>query len=98
MNLDLANIVGPGMGIDRAGNIYVASSGSASVSVFAPGQTEPSRTISNVPAYGLTWVTAGGAIYQASGVGTASEVAPGASGPTTTIDCECSAQGMAVSR
>ncbi|MGC2406636.1 MAG: hypothetical protein WA431_09550 [Candidatus Cybelea sp.] len=98
MNLDLANIVGPGMGIDRAGNIYVASSGGASVSVFAPGQTEPSRTISNVPAYGLTWVTADGAVYQASGVGTASEVAPGASGPTTTIDCECSAQGMAVSR
>jgi sugar lactone lactonase YvrE len=98
MSLDLANIVGPGMGIDKAGNIYVANSGGESVSVFAPGETEPSRTISNVPAYGLTWVTAGGAIYQASGVGTASEVAPGASGPTTTIDCECSAQGMAVSR
>jgi serine/threonine-protein kinase len=98
MNLDLTNIIGPGMGIDKAGNIYVANSGGESVSVFAPGETEPSRTISNVPAYGLTWVTADGAVYQASGVGTAAEVAPGASGPTTTIDCECSAQGMAVSR
>jgi sugar lactone lactonase YvrE len=96
MNLDLTNIVGPGMGIDKAGNIYVASSAGASVSVFAPGQTEPSRTISNVPAYGLTWVTADGAVYQASGVSSVSEVAPGASEPTTTI--QVSAQGVAVSR
>jgi len=96
MNLDLTNIVGPGMGIDKAGNIYVASGAGASVSVFAPGQTEPSRTISNVPAYGLTWVTADGAVYQASGVSSVSEVAPGASEPTTTI--QVSAQGVAVSR
>jgi hypothetical protein len=98
MNLNLTNIVGPGMGIDKAGNIYAASSGSASISVFAPGQTEPSRTISNVAAYGLTWVTADGAVYQASGEGNVSEVAPGASGPTVTFSCQCSAQGVAVSR
>ncbi|HVR45912.1 MAG TPA: hypothetical protein VMT95_04690 [Candidatus Binatia bacterium] len=98
MNLNLTNIMGPGMGIDKAGNIYAASSGSASISVFAPGQTEPSRTISNVAAYGLTWVTADGALYQASGEGDVSEVAPGSSGPTVTFSCQCSAQGVAVSR
>jgi sugar lactone lactonase YvrE len=100
VNLDLKNnnIIGPGMGIDKAGNIYVASSETATVSVFAPGQTEPSRTISNVAAYGLTWVTAAGALYQASGVGGVEEVAPGASSPTNTFGCECSAQGVAVSR
>jgi sugar lactone lactonase YvrE len=98
MNLDLTNIGGPGMGIDKAGNIYVASNQGASISVFAPGQTQPSRTISNVGSYGLTWVTAGGAVYQASGESSVSEVAPGASGPTVTFSCQCSAQGVAVSR
>jgi len=63
MNLDLNgnNISGPGVGIDKAGNIYVASSQSASVSLFAPGQIEPARTISSVAAYGLTSVTPQGA-------------------------------------
>ncbi|MBV8343449.1 MAG: hypothetical protein JO190_00460 [Candidatus Eremiobacteraeota bacterium] len=98
MHLDLTNLMGPGMGIDKAGNIYVASSGGALVSVFLAGQTEPSRTISQIPAYGLTWVTPQGALYQASGEGTVAEVAPGASHPTTTITCQCSAQGVAVNR
>ncbi|HEY6326913.1 MAG TPA: hypothetical protein VIW73_10430 [Candidatus Cybelea sp.] len=98
MNLDLTNIGGPGMGIDKAGNIYVASNQGASISVFGAGQTEPSRTISNIGAYGLTWVTADGAVYQASGEASVSEVAPGASGPTMTFSCQCSAQGVAVSR
>ncbi len=98
MNLDLTNIDGPGMGIDKAGNIYIGSDQGASISVFPAGQTKPSRTISNVAAYGLTWVTADGATYQASGESSVSEVAPGASGPTVTFSCECSAQGVAVSR
>lgn len=98
MNLDLANISGPGMGIDRAGNIFVASSQGSSVSVFPPGKTEPSRTISDVGAYGLTWVTGDGAVYQANGESSVGEVAPGATGPTTTVNCQCSAQGVAVSR
>ena len=99
-NLDLNgnNINGPGMGIDKAGDIYVASSEAATVSVFAPGQTEPSRTIANVPAYGLTAVTPKGAVYQASGGYTVTEIAAGASTPTYTLTCECSAQGAAVSR
>ncbi len=98
MNLNLTNIDGPGMGIDTAGNIYVASDQGSSVSVFAPGETQPSRTISNIAAYGLTWVTPDGALYQASGESTVSEAAPGANGPTVTFSCQCSAQGVAVSR
>lgn len=100
LNLDLDGngITGPGLGIDKAGNIYVASSNNATVSVFAPGQTEPSRTISPVAGYGLTSVTPQGAVYQASGESSVTEVAPGSSGPTFTLTCECSAQGVAVSR
>jgi hypothetical protein len=98
LNLDLTNVVGPGMGIDNAGNMYVASSQSASISVYPSGATEPSRTISNVPAYGLTYVTGNGTIYQASGEGTVSGVAPGANSPAFTLSCQCSAQGVAVSR
>lgn len=100
LDLDLKNnnIIGPGMGIDKAGNVYVASSETATISVFAPGQTEPSRTISNVGAYGLTWVTPAGAVYQANGESSVAEVAPGATSPTNTIGCECSAQGVAASR
>lgn len=98
VNLDLGNnINGPGMGIDHAGNIYVASGTGASVSVFAPGHSEPSRTISPVGAYGLTWVTPEGAIYQASGEGSLTEIARGANSPTYTLSCQCSAQGAAVS-
>jgi len=98
VNLDLTNITGPGIGIDKAGNIYVANSGGDTVSVFPPGQTEPAHTISPLGAYGLTWVTPQGAVYQASGEYTVAEVAPGASSPTHTLSCTCSAQGVAVSR
>lgn len=98
VKLDLTNIVGPGLGIDKAGNIYVGSSAAGNVSVFAPGQTEPSRTISPLGAYGLTWVTPKGAVYQASGDYTVGEVAPGASSPTNTVACYCSVQGVAVSK
>ena len=100
MNLDLDgnNITGPGMGIDKAGNIYVASSGAETVSVFAPGQTEPSRVIPNVPAYGYMAVTPQGAVYQASGESSVTEIAPGSNSPTLTASCQCSAQGAAVGR
>jgi len=98
LNLDLTNITGPGLGIDAAGNMYVASSGGESVSVFPPGQTEPSRTISSVLAYGLTWVTPRGAVYQASGESTVTEIAPGSNTLTHVFGCSCSAQGVAMSR
>jgi sugar lactone lactonase YvrE len=97
VNLDLTNITGPGMGIDKTGNIYVASQG-GDVAVFAAGQTEPFRTISPVSGYGLTWVTPQGAVYQASGASTVTEIAPGSNSPTNTVTCTCSAQGAAVSR
>jgi len=98
INLDLTNISGPGLGVDKAGNIYIASSGTATVSVFAPGQTEPFRTISPVAAEGLTAVTQQGAVYQASGENTVTEISVGSGSPTYTLSCECSAQGVAVSR
>lgn len=97
MNLDLTNIEGPGLGVDKAGNIYVANSAGSTVSVFPPGATEPARTISNVPAYGYMSVTPQGAVYTASGESTVTEVAPGSNSPTYTLSCECSAQGAAVS-
>ncbi len=98
LDLDGNNINGPGMGIDKAGNTYVASSDSGAVSVFAPGKTEPSRTISPVTSYGLMGVTPEGAVYQASGESTVTEIAPGSNSPTYTLSCQCSAQGAAVSR
>jgi sugar lactone lactonase YvrE len=98
LGLDLNNITGPGMGIDKAGNIYVANSGGSTVSVFPPGQNEPSRTISPVGAYGLTSVTPNGSVYQASGESTVTEIAAGSNSPTYTFSCQCSAQGVAVSR
>jgi len=100
VNLDLNsnNINGPGMGIDKAGNIYVGSSEAGTVSVFPPGQSEPSRTISPLGAYGLTWVTPQGAVYQSSGEGDVYEIAPGASSPTDNLYCQCQTLGAAVSR
>jgi sugar lactone lactonase YvrE len=98
VNVDLKNIVGPGMGIDTAGNMYVGSSEGASISVFAPGHTEPSRTINQVANYGLMSVTANGTVYEASGAYYVSEIAAGQNTPTTVFNCECSAQGVAVSR
>jgi sugar lactone lactonase YvrE len=97
LDLDGNNINGPGMGIDKAGNIYVASSNTATVSVFARGQTEPSRTISPLTAYGLMNVTPQGYVYEASGESSVTAIAPGSSSPEYTLQCQCSAQGVAVS-
>jgi hypothetical protein len=99
LNLDLNGITGPGLGIDGFDNIYVASSNSGTISFFAPGQTEPSRTITIATgeAYGLTAVTKEGDIYQASGEGTVAEIAAGSLTTTNTLTCQCSAQGAAVS-
>lgn len=98
LNFDLTNITGPGIGIDKAGNTYVGSGDSAAVYVFAPGQTEPFRSIGGAAAYGLTWVTPQGAVYQASGSYSVAEISPGATSVTNTVSCQCSAQGVAVSR
>jgi len=98
LDLNGNNVNGSGMGIDKAGNIYVASSEAGTIAVFPPGQSEPSRTISPVVAYGLTWVTPQGAVYQSSGEGDVYEIAPGASSPTDNLYCECQTLGAAVSR
>jgi hypothetical protein len=98
LNVDLNGITGPGMGIDKAGNMYVSSGSAATVSVFAPGQREPSRTISGVGGYGYMNVTPQGAVYEASGESSVAEIAPGSNTVTNTITCQCSAQGAALSR
>ena len=98
LDLQANNITGPGMGVDAAGNIYVASSGGESISVFPPGATEPARTIFPVGAYGLTWVTGRGAVFQASGESSVAEIPEGSDSPSNTLSCGCSAQGVAVSR
>jgi sugar lactone lactonase YvrE len=101
LNLDLDgnNITGPGMGIDRSGNMYVGSSGASTVSVFPPGHTEPSRVISPAGGYGLTWVTPHGAVYQANySEGAVIEIAPGSNSPTYTLPCLCGTLAAAVSR
>lgn len=97
LEVDLTNMDGPGMGIDKTGNMYV-SSGGGTIAVFASGHREPSRTIYDVPGYGYMNVTPDGAVYEASGEYSVAEIAPGASPPTNTISCECSAQGTALSR
>jgi hypothetical protein len=97
VNLDLKNIDGPGMGIDKAGNIYVGNANGATVSVYPPGQSEPSRVISSVGAYGLTWVTPKGAVYQANGESSVIEIVPGSNTPTYTLNCSCQTLGSAVS-
>jgi len=98
LDLNGNDITGPGMGIDKAGNIYVGSGATSAVYVFAPGQTEPSRTISNVAGYGFMNVTPQGAVYEASGESSVAEIAPGANAPTHILGCFCSAQGAAASR
>jgi sugar lactone lactonase YvrE len=97
LDLDLTNIEGPGMGIDKAGNIYVGNASGATVSVFPAGQSEPSRLIQNVGAYGLTWVTPQGAVYQSNGESSVIEIAPGSNTPTHTLGCICQTLGAAVS-
>lgn len=98
VDVDLTGITGPGMGIDKAGNMYVGSSNAGTVSVFAPGKREPSRTISPLTAYGYMNVTPEGAVYAASGQSSVAEIAAGSDTPTNTITCQCSAQGAALSR
>jgi hypothetical protein len=85
LRVDLTGLSGPGLALDGAGNMYVGSAGTATVAVFAPGATKPTRTISSVAAYGLLTANGAGALYTASESGSIGEVAPGASRQTNTI-------------
>ena len=96
VNLNLTNIDGPGLAIDAAGNLYVGNSQGGTVSVFAPGQAQPVRSIS-AAAYGLTAVTAHGNLYQASGSYYVEEIPAGQSRPVTVLNCSCDAMSTAVS-
>jgi hypothetical protein len=86
LNVDLTGLAGPGIGTDSTGNLYVGSQKSATVAVFPPGQSEPSRTITGVAAYGLLTLNRAGALYVASGTSGVSEVAPGGSSVVNFID------------
>src|SRR5579883_1460124 len=98
LDVDLTGLSGPGLGIDKAGNMYVAANSGTSISVFKPGQKEPYRSISSVVAYGYMNVTPDGAVYVASSRSSVSEIAPGSNTPTNIVNCTCSAQGAALSR
>lgn len=97
LNLDLTNVNGPGLGIDKAGNLYIGSSVSAQIAVYPPGQLRPSRFISQASAYGFLTVTPEGSVYAASGQSSVAEIPPGGNTPANTVQCMCSAQGTAVS-
>lgn len=85
LNIDLTGISGPGIGTDAAGNLYIGSQSAGTVSVFPPGQTEPSRVISGIGTYGLLTATSAGALYVASGFSGVSELAPGSNQITNYI-------------
>lgn len=85
LNLDLTGLSGPGLALDGAGNMYVAGADSATIAVFAPGATKPTRTISSVGAHGLLAASRAGALYIASDSGSVDEVAAGAGQTTNTI-------------
>lgn len=99
LNIDLTGISGPGIGTDATGTLYIGSQSAGTVSVFSPGQTEPSRVIPGVGTYGLLTATPAGTLYVASGFSGVSEIAPGGStivnyitGPTGSL-----LRGVAVS-
>lgn len=98
LNLDLTNIAGPGLGMDKAGNLYIASGSGAQIAVYPPGHQRPSRFISQAGGYGFMTVTPEGAVYAANGQSSVAEVPPGGKTPANTLQCTCSAQGTAVSR
>lgn len=85
LQVDLTGLTGPGLALDGAGNMYVGGADSATIAVFAPGATKPTRTISNVGAFGLLAASRAGALYVASDSGSVGEVAAGAGQPTNTI-------------
>jgi hypothetical protein len=109
-NLGLKKMPAAQIATDAAGNIYAGGGGDdgiRTISVYAPGQTKPSRAIHLSPqAIGVTALTvsANGRLYVASQVSTQRliyEFAPGASKPDVTLDIpasvEVEGEGLALS-
>lgn len=87
VNLNLQDVPGSALGVDRAGNIYIGAE-EGGISVYAPGSKTPTRSIStgNAEFYSDFAVTPNGTIYWPSFIGDGIyEFAPGASGPTNVI-------------
>ena len=82
LKLDVTGL-GPGLGADGAGNIYVSGAYANEIAVFAPGATSPTYTMSP-GAQDLT-VMPDGTVYAATGAGV-NEYKPGGNTPVNTID------------
>jgi hypothetical protein len=101
-NLGLKKMPAAQIAADAAGNIYAGGGGDdgiRTISVYAPGQTKPSRKIHlSSQTFGVTALTvsADGRLYVASQVSTQHliyEFAPGASKPDVTLDIAGSVEG-----
>jgi hypothetical protein len=82
MPLNLKGLVGPGIAVDGAGNLYVSSYSTAQIAVFAPGSQNPTRIIGQ-GAYDIT-VTRDGTLYAGTYYGV-DEYKPGANSPSNSV-------------
>lgn len=86
-NLHLADVPGPSIGVDRAGNLYVGGE-SGEIAIYPPGSKTPSRFIQGNSGgfYTQLDVTPNGTIYWPNyDEEQMYEFAPGASGPTNSF-------------
>src|SRR5690348_14897248 len=83
LKVDLSGIAGPGLAVDRAGNMYVSSYDSDTIAVFAPGSETPTRMITG-GAEDLT-VKPDGTLYAMTGAGV-EEYKPGSSSPDNVVN------------
>lgn len=83
LKMNLTGIVGPGLAMDGAGNMYISSYNNPEIAVFAPGSESPTRWISGY-AEDLT-VMADGTLYAMTGGGV-EEYKPGSSSPDNIIN------------
>jgi hypothetical protein len=84
--------------VDKSGNVYATNPGNQTITVYAPGTTNPSRTLSN-GVNGPTGITVDseGTVYAANtGSDTVVEYATGSSSPTLTITLSVTPENMAI--
>jgi sugar lactone lactonase YvrE len=82
VNLNVGTLDGPGLAVDRAGNIYVSGFYNGHIDIFAPGSTNPTRVI-NQGAQDMR-VMPDGTLYASNG-DSVDEYAPGGSSPVNVI-------------
>jgi hypothetical protein len=83
VNLNVGNLDGPGLAVDRAGNVYVSGFYNGHIDVFAPGSINPTRVI-NQGAQDMQ-IMPDGTLYASNGDGV-DEYAPGGSTPVNVIN------------